>query len=105
MDLGHLILGQENVLDLLKRYLPVTSEIHFHGVRGHQEHLSLSVLPENMVISWLKFLSRASFTGVINLEVFNARDLETSMAILWKAWRHFQSSDSANFSYLTPYQF
>jgi len=82
LDLGHMILGQENVTGLLKRYLEVTREIHLHGVKGYEEHLSLSILPKNRVRKWLKVLSRTSFKGVIQLEVFSPQDLEESMDII-----------------------
>jgi len=82
LDLGHLMLGQEKVIDLVKQYLDVTQEIHLHGVEGYREHLSLSVLPKNLVLKWLKYLLRTSFKGVINLEVFSPRDLEESMDIV-----------------------
>lgn len=82
LDLGHLMLGQENVIDLLEQYLTVTKEIHIHGVMGYEEHLSLSVLPKNLVPKWLKYLIRSPFRGIINLEVFNPRDFKTSMEVL-----------------------
>lgn len=82
LDIGHLMLGQEDVMDAIKQYLDVTRVIHLHGVRGYDEHLSLSILPKNLVHGWLRYLKRASFQGVIVLEVFSPRDLEESMDIL-----------------------
>lgn len=86
LDLGHLVLGQEKVMDLLKKYLDVTSEIHLHGVEGYTDHLSLSVLPVNLVSQWIRYLQRRSFKGVLNLEVFSLSDLETSMDMVLGAW-------------------
>ena len=80
------MLGQEKVMDLVKQYLDVTQEIHLHGVEGYREHLSLSVLPKNLVLKWLKYLLRNSFKGVINLEVFSPRDLEETMDIVRKTF-------------------
>jgi len=86
LDLGHMMLGQENVIGLLEQYLNVTKEIHIHGVKGYEEHLSLSVLSENLVQKWLGCLIKSSFNGIVNLEVFNPRDLETSMDVVLKTF-------------------
>ena len=86
LDLGHLILGQEKVMESIREYLDVTRVIHLHGVRGYEEHLSLSVLPRKRVHEWLRYLIRTSFKGVIILEVFSPRDLEESMDILLKTF-------------------
>ncbi|MFC1515708.1 cobamide remodeling phosphodiesterase CbiR [Thermodesulfobacteriota bacterium] len=87
LDLGHMMLGQENVIDLLEQYLTVTKEIHLHGIKGYKDHLSLSVLPENLVHKWINYLVKTSFNGIINLEVFNPRDLENSMNIVLETCR------------------
>ena len=82
LDIGHLMLGGENVTEVMKRYLNVTRAIHLHGVQGYDEHLSLSILPENVVQGWLGCLRMASYQGLIVLEVFNPEDLEESMDLL-----------------------
>ncbi len=82
LDTGHLMLGQEDVMGVMKQYLDVTRAIHLHGVRGYDEHLSLSILPRSLVQRWLRYLKMASYQGVIVLEVFNPQDLEASMDIL-----------------------
>lgn len=82
LDLGHLLLGRENVMDTLKYYLNITEEVHLHGVLDDQEHLSLSVLPGERVSRWVKFLRQSAYRGVVNLEVFTPGDLEESMRIL-----------------------
>jgi sugar phosphate isomerase/epimerase len=82
LDLGHLLLGRENVVEVAKQFLPVISEVHLHGVQGFQEHLSLAVLPEAQVSEWIRLFAEASFSGVVNLEVFSEADLEASMEML-----------------------
>ena len=82
LDWGHLILGRENVGEVTKQFMPVTREIHLHGVQGYQEHLSLAVLPEARVAKWISLLVEASFRGVVNLEVFSEEDLKSSMGML-----------------------
>ncbi len=82
LDLGHLILGRENVGEVTKQFMPVTREFHLHGVQGYQEHLSLAVLPEARVAKWVSLLVEASFSGIVNLEVFSEEDLNSSMDVL-----------------------
>jgi sugar phosphate isomerase/epimerase len=82
LDLGHLLLGRENVVEVTKQFLSVTSEVHLHGVRGFQEHLSLAVLTETQVSEWIRVFAEASFSGVVNLEVFSEADLNASMDML-----------------------
>jgi sugar phosphate isomerase/epimerase len=78
LDLGHLMLGNEKVTDVLTRYIEVTPEIHLHGVKGHEEHVSLSALPRPLVTEWMQILHTAGFSGILNLEVFSPADLEES---------------------------
>jgi len=92
LDLGHLMLGQENVIEIIKEYLHVTKEIHLHGVKGNEEHLSLSILHKNLVQEWLKYLIKSCFKGVINLEVFDPKDLKSSLNVLTKAFLLFNPS-------------
>jgi sugar phosphate isomerase/epimerase len=84
LDIGHLLLGQEDVMEVMRQVLHVTHIIHLHGVKGYEEHLSLSILPRDLVQGLLGYLKEASYQGVIVLEVFNARHLEESMNILLK---------------------
>ena len=85
LDLGHLMLGRENVTKVTKQYMSVIREVHLHGVQGCQEHLSLAVLPEARVSKWISLLAEASFSGVVNLEVFSEADLEASMRMVIQA--------------------
>jgi len=87
LDMGHLVLGRENVSEVTKQFMSVIREIHLHGVKGHKEHLSLAVLPEARVSKWVKLLVEASYGGVVNLEVFSERDLEASISMLIKLVR------------------
>lgn len=82
LDMGHLMLGRESVIKVTKQFMPVTREVHLHGVKGCEEHLSLAVLPEALVSKWVKLLVEASYGGVVNLEVFSEGDLEASISML-----------------------
>lgn len=84
LDMGHLMLGRENVSETTRRFMSVIKEVHLHGVIEDEEHLSLTVLPEARVAQWVNLLVDADFRGVINLEVFSPQDLETSIGMLLK---------------------
>lgn len=82
LDIGHLLLGRESVGGMLRQYLPVIKEIHIHGVREWEEHMGLDVLPPEKVQSWLHVLDDHGYAGILNIEVFDPRDLATSLQIL-----------------------
>ncbi|MFW2364952.1 MAG: cobamide remodeling phosphodiesterase CbiR [Desulforhopalus sp.] len=83
LDTGHLLLGGENVEGVLVEYWDHIRELHLHGVRGYEEHLSLDVLPRNEIISLISCLNRLDYQGLINLEVFSREDLKSSLDILF----------------------
>jgi len=86
LDLGHLMLGRENVLDILKKYAQVTREIHLHGVKDNDEHQALSIVPLHRIKGWVIYLDSIQYRGVVNLEVFTLDDLEASVGILCDAF-------------------
>ena len=86
LDIGHLVLGKENVETIMRQYLPVTREIHLHGVRGNDEHLGLAAYPNEKIQNWLSFMHE-HFRGILNLEVFSPEDLEESLAIILELTR------------------
>lgn len=82
LDIGHLLLGDEHVPEVMERFRDQIREIHLHGVRDYTEHLSLDVLPRDKVVEWLSCLKRWNFQGYINLEVFSPEDLKTSHEVV-----------------------
>ncbi len=62
--------------------MSATREVHLHGIKGCQEHLSLAVLPEARASKWVKLLVEAAYGGGVNLEVFSEGDLEASISML-----------------------
>ncbi len=84
LDIGHLMLGGEDVLGIIEQYMCHVSEIHLHGVESHDEHLSCAVLSEKLLQSLVSSLIHAHFRGILNIEVFNPYDLTTSLAALQK---------------------
>lgn len=82
LDIGHLLLGGEQVRRCLQRHLAATREIHLHGVTGWKEHLALDVIPAERVASWVELLRDREFNGILNIEVFDPDHLHRSLAML-----------------------
>ncbi len=82
LDVGHLLLGDEPVLEVLEHFWGYIREIHLHGVLDSSEHLSLDVLSGERVFEWLSALKIRNYRGFINLEVFSPKDLETSLRVV-----------------------
>ena len=82
LDIGHLLLGDEHVPEVLEYFRDQIREIHLHGVKDCTEHLSLDVLPHDQVVEWLSCLNRWKYQGLINLEVFSPEDLKTSLEVV-----------------------
>lgn len=82
LDIGHLLLGDEDVPEVMACFREHIREIHLHGVKEHTEHLGLDVLPKNKVAEWLFCLKRWNYQGYINLEVFSPEDLTMSLEVV-----------------------
>jgi hypothetical protein len=82
LDLGHLLLGGEDVAHHLARYHNETRVIHLHGVDGHEEHLSLKRMEKNRTLEWIRQLCENSYEGILTLEVFTPEDLEESIDVV-----------------------
>jgi len=82
LDVGHLLLGREPVTPEIMRHRDVIREIHIHGVKGHTDHHSLSILPQKRLSKWLKLLMGMEFSGILNLEVFSPADLKSSLKLI-----------------------
>jgi sugar phosphate isomerase/epimerase len=82
LDIGHLLLGREDVSRNLENFIKKTFEIHFHGVEGWQEHLSLARLPFDQIQTVVGFLQQRTFQGLLTLEVFDPQDLEESLSLV-----------------------
>lgn len=82
LDLGHLLLGGENVAHHLERYKNETRVIHLHGVDGHEEHLSLKRMEKNRPLKWIHQLCDKPYEGILTLEVFSPQDLKESIDVV-----------------------
>ncbi len=82
LDVGHLLLGQEPVTPEIVRHREVIREIHIHGVKGHTDHHTLSILPQKRLSKWLQQMANMGFSGICNLEVFSPADLKSSVDLI-----------------------
>jgi sugar phosphate isomerase/epimerase len=83
LDLGHLHRDGRAVLEILRRNLPRTRLIQWHGVDPvGRDHRSLAHYPRDAARAVLDLLFAAPYRGVVTLEVFRENDFEESLAVL-----------------------
>ena len=81
-DAGHIWLGGETLAQTLPPLAPYVKEMHLHGVKGPNEHLSLSVLSPARRAGLGAALSQNAFSGPVVLEVFSAEDFAQSLNVI-----------------------
>lgn len=81
LDIGHLFLRGEDPIPVMRKWLPLTSVVHLHGV-GTRDHQSLTHMSRETVRNVISELVRNQYTGVVTLEVFNREDFESSMEMI-----------------------
>jgi sugar phosphate isomerase/epimerase len=84
LDIGHILTHRYDLQHYLKRYLPRTSIVHLHGCRKGSDHLGIEKLPEpdlNLMLSALRH-----YHGIVSIEVFSIKELESSLFILEEKW-------------------
>ncbi len=84
IDLGHLIVNRGDMEAVFSAYGNRTSIIHLHGAKNRQDHLSLNQLSNKNVDTVIKILKR--FSGVVSLEIFSFKHLNTSLKFLEQLW-------------------
>ncbi|MDP2992696.1 MAG: cobamide remodeling phosphodiesterase CbiR [Deltaproteobacteria bacterium] len=84
LDLGHILLLEEDPLYYLDTYLEKTAIIHLHGVCQGRDHLGLDVLDDVSLAGWLRLLKE--YTGTVSIEVFSFQRLQASLEVLEKLW-------------------
>ncbi|MCP3900248.1 MAG: sugar phosphate isomerase/epimerase [Desulfobacteraceae bacterium] len=86
VDAGHLIKYGHNIKSLFKKYHDKIPLIHLHGVDFSKvppmDHVSLNKTPEEKFSDTLDVLKK--YHGVVSLEVFNKKNLISSLACLEK---------------------
>jgi sugar phosphate isomerase/epimerase len=83
LDVGHMLRDGRDWRAILKRYLPRTKLVQWHGTApGGRDHKSLAHVPRDTASALIAMLLEASYAGVLTLEVFNPADFEESLSIL-----------------------
>ena len=85
LDIGHLLVGKDDLETAFQRFRNRMTLMHIHGVEGGRDHQGLDRLPTptlNTLIGHLR-----GFSGTVSLEVFSQKDLLSSVDGLVKAWR------------------
>ena len=81
LDIGHLFLRRDDPVPVMRKWLPLTSVVHLHGV-GSRDHQSLRHMERDVVCTVVNELLRANYQGVVTLEVFNEKDFSESMEMI-----------------------
>jgi sugar phosphate isomerase/epimerase len=83
LDVGHLVRDGLDELDALKRLLPLTRIVQWHGTDASgRDHRSLEHYPRDRALALLAALRAHDYQGVLTLEVFRPADLESSRRVL-----------------------
>jgi sugar phosphate isomerase/epimerase len=83
LDVGHLVRDGKDELTVLRRLLPRTRIVQWHGTDpSDRDHRSIEHYPLEKARALLRALRDGRYTGVLTLEVFRAADLESSRAML-----------------------
>ena len=81
LDIGHLFVQKTDPIPVMRKWLPLTTVIHLHGV-GTRDHQSLACMPEELIHDVIKELIDQQYRGVLTLEIFNESDLYSSMEMI-----------------------
>jgi len=77
LDIGHLLVQQEDLTAYLEAYGDEIAMLHLHGVAGQKDHRSLREISQNDWHIISEFL--INYRGGVSLEVFSREDLTASM--------------------------
>ena len=86
LDVGHLMRDGLALRPMVDEWLPRAAVLQLHGTRvdqhGVRDHKSLAHAPRAEVEWLLRTLVERQFGGVLTLEVFDAGDLDASLALV-----------------------
>jgi sugar phosphate isomerase/epimerase len=85
MDMGHLLVGGEDITAFYRENADRIAIIHLHGVQNRKDHLPLTVLSKDDGLSIVEILN--GFSETLSLEVFSYDHLAASMEWLEKIHR------------------
>jgi len=84
LDIGHILIQDQDLRLYLEKYLANTSIIHLHGFQNGIDHLGIDRLPESplkLILSSLR-----NYRGIVSIEVFSIDDLKRSLITLEEKW-------------------
>ena len=84
LDIGHILIQNQDLRLYLEKYLPETSIMHLHGFQNGVDHLGIDRLPETaleLILSRLR-----DYHGIVSIEVFSVDDLRRSLTVLEEKW-------------------
>jgi sugar phosphate isomerase/epimerase len=84
LDIGHVLISNQDLKLHLERFLPGASLVHLHGVQNGTDHLAVDRLPEPFSEPILSHLR--NYHGIVSIEVFSFDDLQRSLAFLEGKW-------------------
>jgi sugar phosphate isomerase/epimerase len=84
LDMGHILIQDQDLRFYLDNYLADTSIIHLHGFQNAIDHLGIDQLPESALKLILSYLR--DYHGIVSLEVFSMDDLKRSLITLEEKW-------------------
>ncbi len=91
-DVGHLwVCSPDSWQEQVSAMLPDTSVIHFHGVEGTADHLTLTRGVEQDQRVLMQMLASLQYQGVLTLEVFNEQDFTESAERVADLWEQLHS--------------
>jgi len=84
LDIGHILIQEQDLQLYLENYLSNTSIIHLHGFQNGVDHLGIDRLTApslELILSTLR-----DYHGIVSIEVFSIDDLRRSLIILEEKW-------------------
>jgi len=84
LDIGHILIQNQDLRLYLEKYLSETSIMHLHGFQNGVDHLGIDRLPETaleLILSRLR-----DYHGIVSIEVFSVDDLRRSLTVLEEKW-------------------
>ncbi|MGQ9681960.1 MAG: cobamide remodeling phosphodiesterase CbiR [Anaerolineae bacterium] len=92
LDVGHLLAQGRDPRALLARWLGRTRVLHLHARENGRDHRSLAHMERGLLRDLLQALQRATYDGVVTIELFDTEALWESWAVVGKAWQMWAES-------------
>ncbi len=84
LDIGHILISEQDLKFYLGKYLPKTSVIHLHGSEKGIDHLGIDRISKSTLETIITHIRE--YRGIVSLEVFSIEDLKKSLITLEQKW-------------------